>query len=114
MTLFNRKFPVIIVNRIALFFFIMCFLTVFLYALGTVQGFMDTTQFILLELTVILGVLLTVSSLFGIVLDLTFFLSNRKKRYLGSIFLHGFWGIFGGSMALIAFFFIIVSGGNVN
>jgi hypothetical protein len=70
-------------------------LTLFLYILGTAQGFMDDTQFILLRLTTILGVLLAVSSILGLLLDLAFFLGNRKLRYLGGIFFHVFLGVFG-------------------
>ena len=112
--LLNRKFPVIFINRIALFFFLMCFFTAFLYVLGTFQGFMDATQFILLELAAISGVLLTASSLLGMILDLVFFLREKKIRYLGGIFLHVLWGIFGGGIALAASFFTMVSGGNIN
>ena len=111
--LFNKKFPVILVNRIALFFFLVCFLAVFLYIIGTVQGFMDDTQFILLELIVIMGILLTASSLFGMILELIFFIRNKKLYYLVGIFLHSFLWILGGSIAITASFFIITSKGNV-
>ena len=89
----------------------MCFLTVFIYFLGTIQGFMDTTLFMLLELAVVLGILLVISSLLGIILDLTLLLSIKKIRYLNRIFLHIFFMIFGGSMSLVGSFINIISQG---
>ena len=89
----------------------MCLLTVFLYILGTVQEFMDDTQFLLLKLAGILGILLVASSLVSIILDLLFLLSNKKIRYLGGILLHIFFGIFGAGVAYTASFIVIVTGG---
>ena len=79
--------------------------------MGTVQGFMDDTQFILLKLAVAFGILLLVSSFLGVILDLAFFLSNRKLRYLWGFLLHILFGFFGGSVAAAASFINIVSGG---
>ena len=112
--LFSKKYPIIIVNRIALFLFLMCFLTAFFYVLGTIQGFMDDTQFILLDLVVILGIFLSAASIFGFILNLALFIPGRKLRNFWGIFLYCFLVIFGGSIALAASFFIIVSGGNVS
>jgi len=89
----------------------MCLLTGFLYVLGTIQGFMDETQFILLRLAVVFGISLVVSSFFGILLDLAFLLKNRKLRYFGGIFLHVFFVFFGGSIIILASFINIISGG---
>ena len=72
---------------------------------------MDDTQFILLTLSGILGILLSASSLISIILDLVFIFSTRKIRYLGGIFLHGFFGLFGFFVVYGTAFINIVSGG---
>jgi len=76
----ERLLPILI-NRTALFFFIMSVLTLFLYAAGTVQEFTDATQFTLLALYSVLGIFLTITAIFGIVLDLGRFISTKKGRY---------------------------------
>ena len=107
----HSKIPVILTNRISLFFFLIGLFTAFLYALGTVQGFMDDTQFILLRLAGILGILLTTSSFVGIILDFVFYLSKKKFHYLGTLLLHTFYGIFGLILAYAASFILVISGG---
>jgi len=77
----ERLLPILI-NRTALFFFIMSVLTLFLYTVGTVQEFTDTTQFTLLALYSVLGIFLTITAISGIVLDLGRFISAKKGRYL--------------------------------
>jgi len=76
----ERLLPILI-NRTALFFFIMSVLTLFLYAAGTVQGFTDATQFTLLALYSVLGIFLTITAISGIILDLGRFVSAKKGRY---------------------------------
>jgi len=76
----ERLLPILI-NRTALFFFIMSVLTLFIYAAGTVQEFTDATQFALLALYSVLGIFLTITAIFGIVLDLGRFISAKKVRY---------------------------------
>lgn len=92
----------------------MCFLTVFLYILGTVQGFMDSTQSILLGFGGILGILLALCSLFGIILNLAAFFKRKKGRYIVSAVISLFSGVFGVSVTMAASFIIVISGGNVN
>ena len=70
------------VNRLAIFFFLMCLLTLFLYVAGTVQDFIDSTQLFLLNLYFILGLFLTIASISGLFLDLNRFSGTRKTRYL--------------------------------
>jgi len=72
----------ILVNRLAIFFFLMCVLTLFLYVAGTIQSFIDSTQLFLLNLYFILGIFLTIAAASGLVLDLNRFSSTKKTRYL--------------------------------
>ncbi|MDR0313053.1 MAG: hypothetical protein LBI14_05605 [Treponema sp.] len=108
------KFPSIIVNRLAIFFFLICLLTGFLYALGTIQGFMDDTQSLLLRIAAIFGILLVISSVLGFFIDLGFLLVKKKLRYLGYMFFYCFLGIFGGIIASASYFVLVISAGNVS
>ncbi|MDR1802189.1 MAG: hypothetical protein LBQ94_01155 [Treponema sp.] len=78
----KEKFLYLLVNRLAIFFFLMCILTLFLYAAGTIQDFIDSTQLFLLNLYFILGIFLTIASVSGLLLDLNRFSRTKKRRYL--------------------------------
>ena len=78
----KEKFLYLLVNRLAIFFFLMCILTLFLYAAGTIQDFIDSTQLFLLNLYFILGIFMTIASVSGMLLDLNRFSRTKKTRYL--------------------------------
>ena len=94
----ERLLP-ILVNRTVVFFFLMCLLTLFLYAVGTVQDFIDSTQLSLLRLYGVLGIFLTIASVYGIALNLGRLIKNKKSRYLLRA---------GGYMLLVIFGFVSV------
>jgi len=78
----KNKLLYVLVNRTVLFLFVMCLLTLSLYAAGTIQGFIDSTQLFLLRLYEIFGIFLVATSFFGIVLDIERCVKMKKKRYL--------------------------------
>ena len=101
------------VSRTVIFFFFMCLVTLFLYIAGTVQGFTDSTQLSLLRLYVVLGIFLTITSVYAMILNLIRLFSLKKTRYLfraGGYMLVMF---FGAATVLAAVFIISISGGNV-
>lgn len=77
----KEKLLYILVNRTVIFFFLMCLLTLFLYAAGTSQVFIDSTQLALLKLCESLGIFLMVTSACGMALDVGRFIKTRRKRY---------------------------------
>jgi hypothetical protein len=85
-----------------------------LYALGTVQGFMDDTQFFLLRTAALFGILLVISSVLGFFIDLGFFLTRKRIHYLGTMVFYFFIGMLGGIIASGSYFIMVVSAGNVN
>ena len=109
----KEKLLPILVSRAVIFFFIMGLLTLFLYAIGTVQGFIDSTQLSLLRLYVILGIFLTIFSAAGIVVDLRRFLTAKKNRYLLRAVGYFFLAVFGISTVLAVMFIITISAGNI-
>jgi hypothetical protein len=109
---FKHKFLTILASRVVLFFFLMCLITLFLYAIGTDQGFMDSTQLALLGIAAIAALMLLVASLYGLVLDLFLFYQNRWLRFLGGAGIYLVLGIFGFAAAAAAIFIITAAGGN--
>jgi hypothetical protein len=109
-----KKKPVIavLVKRTVLFFFFLSVLTVFLYAIGTAQEFMDRTQLLLLHLSVVLGLCLAMDSFFGVILNIWFFIKERKFRFFGGSGIYFITGTLGAAMAIGAAFIIVASGGN--
>jgi hypothetical protein len=102
----------ILVKRTVIFFLGMCFLTIFLYGVGTAQGFMDITQLLILRLIIIFGLFLGVGSVYGIFLTLWLSRKGLKIRYIGGIGGYLFLGLFGILAALIAVFIVVTAGGN--
>ena len=107
----GRLFPVL-VNRAVIFFFIMSLMTFFLYIIGTIQGFVDSTQLLLLRLLVILALCLIVSSVFGLVLNVMRFSKQKKLRYLIRAGCYFLLILFGVITALIILFIFTLSTGN--
>ena len=102
----------LLVNRLVIFFFLMCVLTLFLFIAGTVQDFIDSTQLFLLNLYNVLGVLLIAASFLGMIFDLYRFAKTRKARYLpraGGYILLAVFGIF---TVLMASAITAISSGN--
>jgi hypothetical protein len=108
----KEKLLPILINRTALFFFIMCILTLFLYAAGTVQEFTDSTQFTLLALYSVLGIFLTITSISGIILDLIRFITTKKGRYFFRAGGYLFLVIFGAATVLAVMAILVLSGGD--
>ena len=109
----KEKLPPILASRTVIFFFSMCVLTLFLYAAGTAQGFIDSTQLSLLRLYVILGIFLTVSAVYGMFVALGRFLKLKKKRYIVRAAIYLLLAIFGVITVLAVIFIITVAGGNM-
>ena len=110
----NEKPPAIIVNGVTGFLLLLCLLAVFFYFLGTVREFSDETQFLLLRLTAISGVLLLISAFYGFFLNLVIFIAKKKIRYLAGFILLILAAIFGGVMAAGAYVIIFLITGNIN
>ena len=107
----ERLLPILI-NRTAIFFFLMSLLTIFLYAAGTVQGFIDTTQLNLLRLYVFLGIFLAAASVFGIFLELNRAVNQKRTRYLLRASAYLFLAVFGVATIMAALFILALSEGN--
>jgi hypothetical protein len=106
------KFLAVTAARVTVFFLLMGMLTVFLYAVGTVQGFMDSTQLLLLRLVVFWGALLGVSSFYGLVLKIVAFAGGRELRSLGGVLVYLVLGIIGLAALTAALFIITAAAGN--
>jgi len=110
--IFKEKLLPILVSRTVIFFFVGCLIVLFLYAAGTVQGFIDSTQFALLNVYVVLGIFLTIASIGGIIIDLSRFFRIRRIRYIFRAGGYMFLMIFGSVTVLAVMFIITVASGN--
>jgi hypothetical protein len=102
----------VLVKRTVSFFFVMCIFSVFLYGIGTAQGFMDRTLLFLLRLSVLLGFFQGVGSLYGFILDFWLLFHRREFRYLYGAGAYLFLCFLGAGIAVSGVFIIIVAGGN--
>ena len=108
----ERLLPLLI-NKTAIFFFLMCLLTIFLYAAGTSQGFIDSTQLSLLRLYVILGIFCMTASVFGMFLELSRIIKRKSPRYLLRAGGYAFLLVFAIVTVMAALFIIALSEGNM-
>ena len=108
----KEKFIPILINRTVIFFFSMCLLTLAIYAAGTIQGFVDTTQRFLLSVYVVLGIFLTFTSIGGVAVNFGRFFKIRKVRYLLRAGGYMLLMIFGSVTVLAVMFIITVASGN--
>lgn len=109
----KEKLIYILVNRIAVFFFLMCLLILFLYAAGTMQEFIDSTQLSLLVVYEAFGVFLTAASLCGITLNVYRFVKSGKTRYLLRAGGYLFLVVFACVTVLAVMAITALSGGNI-
>ena len=107
----KRLLPILI-NRLVIFLFLMCLFTLFLYAVGTVQGFVDSTQIGLLRLSAVLGIFLITMSIAGLILNVQRFFKQRKVRYLLRAGSYLVLALFGTATLIFAMFIISLSTGN--
>ncbi|MDR1985758.1 MAG: hypothetical protein LBP88_02150 [Treponema sp.] len=109
-----EKKPILLmlVKRTVLFFFGSGLLSLFLYGIGTNQGFMERTQFMLLRITVMAGLFIGVGSMYGIGLDL-WLIFRKKYRYLSGIGGYLCLGVFGIAIAGLASFILALTEGNL-
>jgi hypothetical protein len=91
----------------------MSLIDLFLYGIGTIQGFTDSTQLFLLHLGLFLSILLALSAFYGAVLDLLLFFHRKKIRFICGAWVYALFGLFGGLAAASAGFIISASGGNI-
>ena len=109
----KAKLLPILISRTVIFFFVLCLLTLFLYAAGTVQGFIDSTQLTLLSVYVVLGIFLTIASIGGVIVNLGRYFKNRKVRYIFRAGGYMLLMIFGVITVLAVLFIITVASGNI-
>ena len=108
----REKLLPILINRTVLFFFFMSLLTLFFYLAGTAQGFIDSTQFLLLRVYTILGIFLAFTSASGVILDLGRLIKTKKIRYLFRAGGYAFLVIFGILSVLVVMSIFVISGGD--
>ena len=108
----REKLLPILINRTVLFFFFMSLLTLFFYLAGTAQGFIDSTQFLLLRLNTIFGIFLAFTSVSGLILDLGRLIRTKRIRYLLRAGGYAFLVIFGIATVIIVSAIVAISGGD--
>ncbi|MDR0567621.1 MAG: hypothetical protein LBG87_00235 [Spirochaetaceae bacterium] len=109
--IFSKTPADLLVKRTVSFFFGICLLLVFLYGVGTMQGFMDITQLILLHWIMRIGILLGFTAGYGIILD-GIRLFRRRFRYAGGFAAYALAGLFGFGLAVFGAFMAVLTGGN--
>ena len=95
------------IDKTGLFFFMMCSLIVFLYITGTRQEFQDSSQLFLLRIGTVFGILLSIFSLFGLIIGIADALATKERRLVSRFVVCAL--SFGGGIALAAVFSLILA-----
>jgi hypothetical protein len=108
----RKPLGAILIKRAVFFFLALCFLTLFLYAIGTGHEFMDTTQLLLLRLSMITGFFLAAASIYGFFLQLWLVFHEKNDRLLRGAGMYLGLSLAGIAVALFAVFIIVFAKGN--
>jgi hypothetical protein len=108
----KKNIAAILVKRGVIFLAAMLMLTVFLYAIGTIQGFTDQTQLLLLGLSLAEGLSLAAGSIYGIIFNLWFILRGGASRLLWGTGAYIALGLFGVLVTALSAFILVLAGGN--
>ena len=92
----------------------MSVLTLFLYAVGTVQDFIDSTQFALIRLYVVLGIFLAATSSCGMLLNLGRLIKRKTIVYLFRALGYILLALFAVFTVLTALFILTMAEGNIS
>jgi hypothetical protein len=109
----GKPLVIMMMKRLALFALFMCLLTLFLYVIGTRQGFMDLTQLSLLRLASGLGIFLAALSLYGTVFEALMVFRRRQYRFLWGLGGYLLTGIFGAGITAFSSFISAAARGNL-
>ena len=111
-----RRKPLILllVKRAVFFLMVMCALSFFLYGIGTSQDFLESTQFGLLRLSSVLGLLLAVGSGYGVVIDVFYTFASRSKIFIWGAVAYACSALLGAVVALLANGILVVVSGNIS
>ncbi|GHU46685.1 hypothetical protein FACS1894200_00740 [Spirochaetia bacterium] len=112
------KFSVIkmLIKRTVLFFFALCLFSLFLYGIGSAQGFMDSTLLLLLRFAILMAIFLSVGSIYGLAMNLFLFFRFRgsnKAPYFIEMGGYMLLGLFGALVATTGILIITALRGNV-
>ncbi len=110
----GKPLIVLLVKRAVVLLFGLCLLCVFLYGVGTVQGFLDSTQIALLRAASGLGLLLGIGAAYGIALDVGISATLKSPRFLLGAGGYLFLSLVGIIIAGIASFILVAISGNTN
>lgn len=100
----SKPLIALLVQRAVLFLLILCAFSLFLYAAGTAQDFLESSQLFLLRLAYLSALLLGISALYGLALSLFFARRRRKLVILGGVLVYA-------ALVLLAALVIFLTGG---
>ena len=102
----------LLIRRGSLFLFMMDCFSLFLYALGIGQGFMDSTQAALLRLISGFGLALLIAAGYGIAAAFRFLFRRGRRRFFWGACWYVLLGGFGAITAAFALFILAAGGGS--
>jgi len=108
----KKALVVLLLNRTVVFLFLMNLLAVYLYAVGTAQGFMDATQCMLLRLISLLGMILGISALYAFLLEIVLLIRVRSPWYLAGAGVYFLLGSLGAGLSLLSSFVLAATAGS--
>jgi hypothetical protein len=110
----RKSLGAILIKRAVFFSLALCFLNLFLYGIGTRQEFMDTTQLLLLRLSMVTGFFLAAGSIYGFFLQLWLVFHEKNNRLLRDAGMYLGLSLAGIAAALFAVLIIVFAKGNAS
>ena len=75
-----------VINKITLFMFLMSLLVFLTFMAGNVQGFIDSTQILLLKLFRVTALIFIVTGVYNLLIDIVVIMRNRRVYSLRVVF----------------------------
>ena len=98
-------------HRTVLFLFTVLIALFVLFVLGNIQNFLDSSQIIILQLLIVVGLLLFLVAACAVLFELNYSIYLRNLHYLGHCIISGIACIFGLIIAIIAAVILLLANG---
>ena len=81
------------------------------FVLGNIQNFLDSSQIIILQLLIVVGILLFLVAAFALLFELNYSIYLRKLHYVGSCIISGIACLLGLIIAILAAIILLLANG---
>ena len=107
----RKQVTIRFLHRTVLFLFTVLIALFVLFVLGNIQNFLDSSQIIILQLLIVVGILLFLVAAFALLFELNYSIYLRKLHYVGRCIISGIACLLGLIIAILAAIILLLANG---